>query len=109
MIDNLFRGIASSATEEQTLALLSTNGLQIERIVSTGQANPPGFWYDQERAEWVLLVCGSAALLFEDESEARVLNPGDYVVIPAHRRHRVEWTSAQEPTVWLAVHFSPDP
>ena len=33
------------------------------------------------------------------------LKPGDYVHIPAHARHRVAWTDAAQPTVWLAVHY----
>jgi cupin 2 domain-containing protein len=33
------------------------------------------------------------------------LKPHDHVTIPAHRRHRVEWTTSKEPTVWLAVFF----
>jgi cupin 2 domain-containing protein len=79
-------------------------GARIERIVSTGQASPPGFWYDQEQAEWVLLLSGSAGLLIEGEDAPRVLGPGDYVEIPARKKHRVEWTDPKEPTVWLAVH-----
>jgi cupin 2 domain-containing protein len=34
------------------------------------------------------------------------MNPGDFVNIPAHRRHRVECTSTAEPTVWLAFHYA---
>ena len=76
----------------------------VERIVSTGQASPPGFWYDQDWAEWVLVVAGHAGLLIDGEAAPRVLGPGSYLHLPAHCRHRVEWTSAEVPTVWLAVH-----
>jgi quercetin dioxygenase-like cupin family protein len=31
--------------------------------------------------------------------------PGDFVLIPPHRKHRVFSTSMKEPTVWLAVFF----
>jgi cupin 2 domain-containing protein len=86
------------------MALLATPHLRIERIVSTGQASPPGHWYDQDRVEWVILLRGSAAILFEGESAPRLLAPGDYLLIPAHARHRVEWTASDRPTVWLAVH-----
>lgn len=79
-------------------------GARIERIVSPGQASPPGFWYDQEQVEWVVLLSGSAGLLLEGESEPRVLRPGDYVEIPARQKHRVEWTDPKEATVWLTVH-----
>ena len=82
-------------------------GARVERIVSTGQATPPGEWYDQDGDEWVVLLSGAAGLLFEGEAAARPLEPGDWVLIPAHARHRVEWTAADEPTVWLAVHMAP--
>lgn len=101
---NLFDAVASRLDAEEIAELLVTPHLRIERIVSTGQASPPGFWYDQERAEWVLLVQGSAGLLFEGEAEPRVLRGGDYLRIPAHRRHRVAWTDPDTPTIWLAIH-----
>src|SRR5205807_9641811 len=78
-------------------------GLRIERIVSLAQESPPGFWYDQPQAEWVLLLAGAARLRFADEDEERALGPGDWVHIAAHRRHRVAWTDPEHPTVWLAV------
>ncbi|MHB8801619.1 MAG: cupin domain-containing protein, partial [Rhodocyclaceae bacterium] len=79
---------------------------RIERIVSTGQASPEGFWYDQPRDEWVLLLSGSAGLRFADEADVRELRPGDWLLIPAGCKHRVEWTDAAQPSVWLAVHFA---
>ena len=83
--------------------LLSEPGIRIERIVSLGHASPEGFWYDQEEGEWVLLLKGAARLRFEG-GEPIELQPGSFVNIPAHRRHRVEWTDPGGPTVWLAVH-----
>jgi cupin 2 domain-containing protein len=102
---NLFARLPRTSTDEDIAALLTTPNVRIERIVSTGQASPPGFWWDQEWAEWVVLLTGSAGLRFEGETELRELKPGDYLHIPAHARHRVEWTHASEPTVWLAVHI----
>jgi cupin 2 domain-containing protein len=102
---NLLAALPRSLAAELTTTLIANEKFRIERIVSTGQASPPGFWYDQAWAEWVLLVSGSAGLLFEGEAEPRVLNAGDYLLIPAHRRHRVAWTNVEHPTVWLAVHF----
>ena len=93
------------AREEQFTDLLARPGCRIERIVSTGQASSPGFWYDQAHAEWVVLLKGEARLRFEDEPYVRLLKPGDYVEIAPHRRHRVESTQATPPTVWLAVHM----
>jgi cupin 2 domain-containing protein len=102
---NLLAALPRKLDTEQTTALVDSESVRIKRVVSTGQASPPGFWYDQDRSEWVLLVAGSAGLLFEGEAAPRVLRPGDYLLIPAHRRHRVAWTDAKHPTVWLAVHF----
>lgn len=101
---NLLAEVPASLAGEELRALLTTPELRIERIVSTGQASPPGFWYDQDWAEWVLVVAGQAGLLIEGEVGPRVLEPGSYVHLPAHCRHRVEWTSTEMPTVWLAVH-----
>jgi len=84
-------------------ALIPDAGVLIERIISTGQASPPDFWYDQDRDEWVALLQGSACIMWED-GRCQELNPGDWVLIPAHVRHRVAWTSTQPPCIWLAVH-----
>ena len=106
MIDfgNLFEGFEAKATDERFDALLTRPGLRIERIVSTGQSSAEGHWYDQPQTEWVVLLSGSAVLRFEDEAEPRVLRPGDWMTIAPRRRHRVEATDAQTPSVWLAVH-----
>jgi cupin 2 domain-containing protein len=99
---NLFEALPSLQAEEQIDRLIDRPGLRIERIVSTGQASPPGYWYDQPDDEFVVLLSGAARLRFgQDEMELR---PGDWVEIPAHLRHRVEWTQADPPTVWLAIH-----
>jgi cupin 2 domain-containing protein len=102
---NLLRDLPDARAGEVTDALLAAPGVRIERIVSLGQASPPGFWYDQPQAEWVLLLAGAARLRFADEPHDRVLGPGDWLHIPAHRRHRVEWTDPAQPTVWLAMFF----
>jgi cupin 2 domain-containing protein len=101
---SLFADVPALRDIEETAVLAELHGARVERIVSTGQASPPGFWYDQGWTEWVVLLAGSAALLIEGEAAPRVLAPGDYVELPPHIRHRVEWTDADEPTVWLAVH-----
>jgi len=102
---NLFQDIASAGADEQVTVLLEQAGLRIQRIVSHAHASPPGHWYDQDDAEWVLVVSGAAGLLIEGEREPRRLAAGDYVFLPPHVRHRVEWTAADQPTVWLAVHL----
>ncbi len=106
MNGNLFAGIDEEKRDEELLTTLAERpGVRVERIVSTGQASPPGFWYDQEWGEWVVLLSGAARLRLAEEAEARQLAPGDWVDIPAHCRHRVEWTDPDQPTVWLAVHY----
>jgi len=102
---NLFAELPGRLDAEAMETLLARGGLRLVRIVSTGQASPAGEWYDQADWEWVVLLAGAAGLRFEGEAEARVLAPGDFVHIPAHARHRVEWTAADEPTVWLALHY----
>lgn len=79
--------------------------VRIERIVSTGQATPDGEWYDQDTTEWVLVVTGVARLRIAGEDSDRELGEGDWLLLPAHCRHRVSWTRAEPPTVWLAVYF----
>jgi cupin 2 domain-containing protein len=101
---NLLAGLPAREAEEQIDRLIDRPTVRIERIVSTGQASPPGFWYDQADDEFVVLLTGAARLRFEEGSPGLDLKPGDWVEIPAHVRHRVEWTQADPPTVWLAVH-----
>ena len=104
-MDNIFAGIpASTATAEEFSQLLQRPGLRIERIVSTGHASPPGFWYEQPDDEWVLLAKGCAELEFDD-GRRQALAPGDWLLIPAGCRHRVAATGPD--TVWLAVHAGP--
>ena len=104
-MDNLFAGLPTSAPDELVEVLLRTSDLRLERIVSTAHRTPPGEWYDQATDEWVVLLRGSAGLRFADGDEVVLLRPGDFLDIPAHRRHRVEWTDPGEPTVWLALHY----
>ncbi|PKO92849.1 MAG: cupin [Betaproteobacteria bacterium HGW-Betaproteobacteria-10] len=106
MIANIFSQLPRSTVEnEQFSALLERPGLRIERIVSTGQASPPGFWYDQAGCEWVLIIQGEAKLRFADEAGARHLRAGDFIEIAARRQHRVDWTPDGEITIWLAIHY----
>ncbi|MGE5769423.1 MAG: cupin [Betaproteobacteria bacterium] len=107
MNSNLFAGLPRSTLDnEQFLELLTRPGLRIERIVSTGQSSPDGFWYEQPDGEWVVLVQGEALLRFADEPAACRLGPGDFIDIAPRRRHRVEWTQSVPPTVWLAIHYA---
>jgi cupin 2 domain-containing protein len=105
MAGNIFAQIPREAAAEEVIDLVAADAVRIERIVSTGQASPPGVWYDQPWTEWVLLLTGAAGLRFEDEPAPRQLKAGDYLLVPAGQRHRVEWTDTTQPTVWLAVHY----
>lgn len=102
---NLFEVAPLELSEESVCVLLQAGGVKIERIVSQGQASPPGFWFDQDFSEWVVVLTGSAGLSFANEDRVRVLAPGDHIFIPARQKHRVEWTSETCATIWLAVHF----
>ncbi|MDP4002272.1 cupin [Methylobacterium sp. NEAU K] len=102
---NLFADLPLDVPDEVVSVLHAAPGLRIERIVSNGQASPPGFNYDQPHAEWVAVLVGSADLRFADESTSRRLSAGDTVLIEPNRLHRVERTDS--PTIWLAIHFGP--
>ncbi|MDD5249112.1 MAG: cupin [Rhodocyclaceae bacterium] len=102
---SLFSGIARESDAEQFDELLHRPSARIERIVSSGQCSPPGFWYDQDEGEWVVLLAGAARLLIEGEPSPRLLRPGDWVNLPPHCRHRVEWTAPGQETLWLAIHY----
>jgi cupin 2 domain-containing protein len=102
-LHNIFAGIPATSPTELYTTLLESPGVRIERIVSYGQVSPEGFWYDQDQGEWVIVLQGAAKLEFEDRvvEMTRV----DFVHIRAHEKHRVAWTTPDEPTIWLAVHF----
>ena len=104
-MENLFAEIPAALPSEVVKRLVDARGVRIERIISYGHASPPEFWYDQERPEWVALLCGAARIRFEGDEQVVDMRPGDFLTIPAHRRHRVEWTTPDELTVWLAVHY----
>lgn len=103
---NLFESLPAILPEELVDVLLTSGPVRIERIVSHGQASPPGFWYDQAEHEWVLVVQGGARLSLNGETIE--LRPGDHIYIPAHQKHRVEWTTPDAITIWLAVFFRND-
>jgi cupin 2 domain-containing protein len=102
-LQNIFKNIPPEFSGERTDVISESEHVRIERIVSRGHASPEDFWYDQAEKEYVLLLQGMAALKFEDEKEPVVMKPGDHVVIPAHVKHRVEWTDPEQDTIWLAV------
>jgi cupin 2 domain-containing protein len=105
-VRNILSNLPTALSGEVFDAIVESDSVRIERIVSNGQTTPQGVWYDQQQAEWVVVLTGSADLLFEGTREAQRLGAGDYTLIPAGCRHRVTWTEKDVPTVWLAVHFA---
>lgn len=101
---NLFQKLPDNTAHEIFETLATNEAVRIERIVSQGHTTPHGEWYDQEQSKWVILLQGEAVLAFENQDSIR-LRPGDYVNLPAHQRHRVDWTDPHRLTIWLAVHY----
>ncbi len=100
---NIFADLPQNLPKEVVQTLLQAGDTRIERIVSHGHASAPDFWYDQPQAEWVIVLQGAAKLQFEDGMVE--MKPGDFINIPAFKKHRVEWTTPDEPTVWLGVRY----
>jgi len=100
---NLLTNLPADLPEEIFTTLLQAPGVRIERIVSYGHQSPDGFWYDEPTNEWVLVLQGAAKIEFEDGTVE--MGPGDFIDIPAHKKHRVAWTTPDEHTIWLAVHY----
>ncbi|MDQ1267783.1 MAG: cupin 2 protein [Campylobacterota bacterium] len=101
---NIFDLIPSTLKDELFEELISKDSLKIERIVSHGHVTTEFEWYDQRRDEWVILLQGEAVISFLNEDDVR-LKAGDYINIPAHRKHRVSWTKPDENSVWLAIYY----
>jgi cupin 2 domain-containing protein len=102
---NIFADIPEQLSNELFECIIKKDNVLVERIVSNGHVTPAGQWYDQKGDEWVILLQGQATLLFEKNQQLINLIPGDYLLIPAHTRHRVEWTLPDFNTLWLAVHL----
>ena len=104
-IKNIFSDIQKHVPDEILENILQTDQFKIERIISRGHSTADGKWYDQDKNEWVMVLKGSAGLLFEGNDKAVIMKTGDYINIPAHRKHRVEWTEPEEETIWLAIYY----
>lgn len=103
-VKNLFENIPQNLDQEFFKNIINTGNFRVERIISSGHSSPENFWYDQDTNEFVLLLKGSAELMFENDKTV-VLNPGDYLNIPAHVKHRVGKTDQNELTYWLTIHY----
>lgn len=104
-INNIYKDIPSVVPDEVLEKIISSGNVRIERIISKGQSSPGEFWYDQEENEWVILMKGKAILKFFNEKNPVELNEGDYLNIPSHKKHRVEWTDHETETIWVAVFY----
>ena len=102
---NIFSNTPSTISEEIFEAIVTTNEVKIERIISKGHVSPKDSWYDHSNSEWVMVLQGSAKLRFRENDEVIELYPGDHLNIPPHVKHRVEWTDPDQETIWLAVHY----
>ncbi len=100
---NFFQDIPEALAEELVEKVLSTPAVRIERIISSGQSSPQGFWYDQDEHEWVVLLSGQALVELEGHKEFVNLVPGDTLYLPAHTKHRIESTALLQTTIWLAI------
>ena len=103
-LKNIFEGVSEVLNDEFIEELVVNKNFKLERIVSDGHSSPVNFWFDQELNELVILLSGSAELSYDD-GQKFVLNPGDYLMIPSHQKHRVDKTYLFEKTFWLALHY----
>ena len=101
---NILKQIPKNLQEEIFEKIISTKNIKIERIISYGHTSPKSGWYEQEENEWVIVLEGEAVLSFDDEKDVH-LKEGDYINIPAFKKHKVKWTKPQHKTVWLAVFY----
>lgn len=103
-MNNIFDSIPDNLSAEAVQTLVESDKTRIVRIISRGHKSPVTGWYDQDSNEWIIVLKGEAILSFVDESTVN-LKAGDYVNIPAHKKHKVAWTAPDLETVWLAVHY----
>ena len=103
-MSNLFDNIPKNLDKEVFEKLVNSKNVSIERIISKGHQSPESGWYDQEQNEWVMVIAGKAILSFVDGSDIKMKN-GDYINIPAHKKHKVKWTDPEAETIWLAVFY----
>jgi cupin 2 domain-containing protein len=102
-VKNIFDDLPQHLPKEVVQTLIEAADVRIERIISRGHASAADFWYDDPQHEWVIVLTGAARLQFEDRMVE--MKPGDFINIPAFKKHRVDWTTPDEPTVWLGVRY----
>ncbi len=65
-----------------------------------GNITQKDFWYEQEEDEFVVIIEGSAKILYDDGTIFD-LKKGDSLYIKAYQKHQVIYTKNH--TIWLAV------
>ncbi len=103
-LNNIFELLPEDTDKEIFENLIDSGSVKVERIISRGQASPAAGWYDQDQAEWVMILQGEAIICVEDDGDYHLV-AGSYLNIPAHTRHRVKWTIPETETIWLAIHY----
>lgn len=106
-VQNILADIPAQLPQELFTSLLSNEQFEIKRIVSRGHANAKDEWYDQAHDEWLILIQGEATLEFAGQADFTKLRAGDYLLIAAHSKHRVAWTTPDIDSIWLVVNFEP--
>ncbi len=104
-LNNILKNIPKNLADELVDILAEGKNFRLERVVSKGHTSPKGFWYDQVENEFILLLKGEAEVLFKDDAKPIRLSEGDYINIPAHKKHRVEWTDPEIETIWLVLFY----
>ncbi len=104
-MNNIFAELPNNLEQEVFETLISSEVVKVERIISKGHTTGTGQWYDQDLSEWVMVLKGAAKLVFEGGEPVHLIE-GSYINIPAHQKHRVEWTDPNQETIWLAIHYS---
>lgn len=104
IVNNIFESLPDDLRSEAIEELVQNGNIRIERIVSRGHSTEQSQWYDQAQDEWVMVLKGEAIIVLEDNTEHHMV-PGSYLTLPAHTRHRVNWTKPETETIWLAVHY----
>lgn len=102
---DIFAEIPSNLNEEVFEVIANKGSTRIERIVSKGHSSPKNFWYNQKEDEFVILLSGAATILFKESGKEEILEPGDYLIIPAYVEHKVISTDSNEESVWLALFY----
>jgi len=101
---DIFDNIPKDLTNEFFEDIVLSDNVKIEKIISKGHTSPKDGWYNQEQNEWVIVLKGEGIISFEDEKQI-CLKSGEYINIPAHKKHKVSWTKPDEETIWLAVFY----